>query len=226
MKALTSLILAAGIFLSGCGGNTATPQPGIVFVGDSIFGRLSTNATFKQAGYINGGVFGQRTDQILAGFQDVISGKSVCHGFQTADGTPDPVFPYSCSPLPVPPQTVVIFAGWNNLFQGNPGNTALSDIESMAHIAKLHGVKAVICTLYAFDPGHPAPWMVPTGNAPVTFYDGWRDPLNDGLRAIPGVSIVDLSQVFQGQSDYTIDGVHPTDQGNNQLLSSIMQQLN
>lgn len=249
--------VAMVLLLAGCGGSqlhvpvvTARPtvpsgtqaEPctqcaGTVFVGDSIFGRLVADPTFTNAGYIDAGVFGERTDEMLARFPEIISGQNVCHGYNPPAGSPaDPNFPYVCSSLPEQPKTVVIMGGWNNFFQNNPGNTALSDIQSMALMAEERGIKVIVCTLYAYDPGHPAPWMVPTGNAPITFYDVWRNPLNmglrlldntsfDKLRSMGNVSVVDLSSVFAGQSLYTIDGVHPTDAGNTQMMNAIIPSI-
>jgi hypothetical protein len=248
--------VALVLLLAGCGTQPHVPingaqphapsgalvQPctqcsGTVFVGDSIFGRLVADTTFTNAGYINAGVFGERTDEMLARFPEIISGQNVCHGDNPPAGSPaDPNFPYVCSPLPEQPRTVVIMGGWNNFFQNNPGNTAFSDIQSMAFLAEERGIKVIVCTLYAYDPGHPAPWMVPTGNAPVTFYNVWRNPLNveirfldntsvDELRSIGNISVVDLSSVFAGQSFYTIDGVHPTDAGNTQMMNAIIPSI-
>jgi hypothetical protein len=96
----------------------------------------------------------------------------------------------------------------------------------MADMAKARGVRVLVCTLYAYDPGHPAPWMVPTGNAPVTFYDMWRDPLNTGIRALKGVTVVDLDAEFIGQIDYTADGIHPNIGASNiEVLNTIIGKL-
>lgn len=236
MKAIAAVLIFAVV---GCGGSfkrssTAPAQPAvtvpvqsaIVFVGDSIFGRLAIDPVFKNFGFIDAGIFGQRTDQLLAVFPDVLSGKNVCHGFVPPQGQPpDATFPFECSSLPVPPKTVVIFAGWNNFFQNNPGNTALDDLQKMADLAQAQNVKVIICTLYAFDPGHPASWMVPTGSSPVTFYDVWRIPLNDGIKAMRGVTVVDLDAVFSAEILYTTDGVHPTDDGNAQMLNAIIPKI-
>jgi len=217
MKSTILALLALLVILVGCGGSPT--RSGVVFVGDSIFGRLVENKTFTDAGYVNGGMFGYRTDQILALMPDILSGQQVCHGLAGNNE-----FPLTCESVP-PPKTIVVFAGWNNMFQGMPGKAPLDDLKGIVQQAKLRGVNVVICTVYAYDSGHPAPWMVPTGNAPVTFYDMWRDPLNEGIRAMPGVSIVDLSGVFAAESLYTIDGVHPTDAGNEAMLNAIMQKL-
>lgn len=205
-------VLFALLLISGCGGSVQhSSRSGIVFVGDSIFGRFTAESQFAQSGYIDAGVFGERTDQMLARFPDILSGQNVCHGFNPAnDVAPDPQFTYECSSLPSAPAVVVIMGGWNNFFQGNVSNSALADLQQMATMARDQHVKVVICTLYAFDPAHPAPWMVPAGNAPVTYYDMWRTPLNDGIRQMRGVGVFDADAVFSGQSDYTDDGIHPT----------------
>ena len=95
----------------------------------------------------------------------------------------------------------------------------------MAAMARESGVKVIICTLYAYDPAHPAPWMVPTGNAPVTFYDMWRVPLNGHIASINGLTVVNISGVFTGQNDYTIDGVHPNTAGYAQMRDAISHAL-
>lgn len=213
----TVLALLLGL-LTGCGGNVQPARSGVVFFGDSIFGRMNLNAYFPGKGYVNGGMFGYRTDQLKALLPDVLSGSKVCTGLAGDD-----TFPLTCSAV-APPKTVVILAGWNNFFQGNQDD-ALADLQSMAAIAKVLGVKVIICNLYPFDPAHPAPWMVPTGNAPVTFYDIWRTPLNVGLGKESGITVVDFSAMLSSQSDYTIDGVHPNASGYAQMRDLLNQAL-
>lgn len=231
------ILMAACIALTSCGGQanlTSTQSQfvpcsncsGTVFFGDSIFGRLTENNTFIDAGYVDAGVFGQRTDEMLVRLPQVITGENVCHGFIPPSGQTDTSgFPYECVTLKQQPKEIVLMGGWNNFFQGNNGNTALSDIQQMVNMAQAKGIKVVVCTLYAYDPAHPTPWMVPTGKAPVTFYDMWRLPLNTGIKGIKNVSVVDLSNTFSGQSGYTVDGVHPTDIGNEDMLTAIKEML-
>jgi lysophospholipase L1-like esterase len=215
VKAFALAALIAGLI--GCGGNPVTshtatvPRSGIVFFGDSIFGRWNLDADFPGKGYVNGGMYGYRTDQLLAILPDVLSGENVCHGLAGSDTAP-----LVCQSIPAP-KTIVIEAGWNNFFQGNAGNTSLEDIASMVRLAQASGVRVIVTTLYAYDPAHPAPWMVPTGNAPVNFYDMWRLPLNGGLDGIEGVTVADLSSTFAGQSGYTEDGIHPIAAGYAQM---------
>lgn len=209
-------ILALLFLLVGCGGSVHSiqPAPSVVFFGDSIFGAWNLETYFPGKEYVNGGMFGYRTDQLKAVLPDVLSGKNVCHGLAG-----DTTFPLSCVSV-TPPRTIVIMAGWNNLLQGNSGNPA-DDLQSMAAMATAKGGKVIICTVYSFDPAHPAPWMAPIGAAPVTFYDIWRTPLNNSIGQMHGVTFVDLSALFDGQSGYTLDGLHPTDSGYEQMRDLI-----
>jgi GDSL-like lipase/acylhydrolase family protein len=215
---ITMLLLV--FLLVGCGGDTGPerPQPSTIFFGDSIFGAWDLATYFPGKQYVNGGMFGYRTDQLKAILPDALSGNKVCHGL---DG--NPTFPLSCVQV-TPPKTIVIMAGWNNLFQGNSVNP-IDDLQSMASMASAKGVRVIICTVYAYDPAHPAPWMAPTGAAPVTFYDMWRIPLNNSLGLMRGVTLVDFSTLLQGQSDYTADGIHPNDSGYAQMRDLLDQTL-
>jgi lysophospholipase L1-like esterase len=67
--------------------------------------------------------------------------------------------------------------------------------------------------------------MTPTGNAPVTFYDTWRTPLNNSIGLGGAVTIVDFSGLFDGQSDYTVDGIHPNDSGYAQMRDLLNRYL-
>jgi hypothetical protein len=231
-------LFALILLLAGCGGSvqpvrqtsSATARSGIVFVGDSVIGRLTAESQFNQAGYIDAGVFGQRTDEVLARLPDILSGVNVCRGFNPPEGIPsDPDFPYECTSLSAPPKTIVILTGWNNMFQGanlDYVTEMTSDVQKIVELGHAAGVNVVICTLYPWDTAHPASWMAPTGNAPVTFYDMWRIPFNESLKQIPGVTIVDLDATFAGQSDYTADGIHPTfGAGNIEMLNAIQAKL-
>jgi hypothetical protein len=218
---MKSAMIALLLLLIGCGGATQrsqSPQPSVIFFGDSIFGAWNLETYFPGQQYVNGGMFGFRTDQLKALLPDVLSGNKVCHGL---DG--NSTFPLTCVPV-TPPKTIVIMAAWNNFFQDNAGNPA-DDLQSMAAMAAAKGVNVIICSLYAYDPAHPAPWMAPTGNAPVTFYDMWRIPLNNSIGQMGGVTFVDFSALFDGQSDYTVDGIHPNDSGYTQMRNLVNQAL-
>lgn len=219
---LATLAATALLFLlfTGCGG---APRSGVLFYGDSIFGKWDLKTYFPRQEVINGGHFGKRTDELLAALPDALSGKNVCSGFDGAPGIPATL---KCRSI-TPPRTIVILAGWNNMLQGYNVD-ARPDLVKMVELAHKAGVNVLICTVYLFDPTHPASWMVPTGNAPVTFYDQWRDSLNALIRSIkgPNITVVDFSRVFRNASGYTADGVHPNAAEYAQMRDAIAPLLN
>ncbi|MGE7139065.1 SGNH/GDSL hydrolase family protein [Luteibacter sp. NPDC031894] len=98
----------------------------IVFMGDSItdFWGRSVGTFFPGRGYINRGISGQTTPQMLVRFRaDVVALK---------------------------PAAVVILAGTNDI-AGNTGPATLATIEdnlaSMADLARAHGIRVVIASL-------------------------------------------------------------------------------
>lgn len=220
---MKSTMLVLVFLLVGCGGgNFHPPQLApfhpVIFFGDSIFAEWDLDKYFPGKGYVDGGMIGYRTDQLKAILPDVLSGNKVCHGLEGND-----TFPLTCVTVSTP-TAIVIMAGWNNFFAGDP-STALADLQSMAAMANAKGVKVIICTLYSYDPAHPAPWMKPIGNAPVTFYDVWRNPLNHDIGSIPGITVVDFDALFGRQTDYTLDGVHPNDSAYAQMRDLLAQSL-
>jgi lysophospholipase L1-like esterase len=103
------------------------PKPGdrrVVFFGDSITDGWHLDQYFPGKGYINRGISGQTTSQMLLRFhQDVIS---------------------------LQPAVVVILAGTNDI-AGNTGPISLPDIEanftSIAELAKASGVKMIVSSV-------------------------------------------------------------------------------
>ena len=119
------------------------PKPGenrVVFMGDSITDGWKLAESFPGKPYINRGIGGQTTPQMLVRFrEDVIALK---------------------------PKVVVILAGINDV-AGNTGPMTLEQTEenlaSMAELARANGVRVVLCSvLPAFD----FPWA--PGLAPAT----------------------------------------------------------
>jgi hypothetical protein len=206
VKFLARVPLAAClVILSGCGGKTpdaaVSPRAGVVFMGDSIFSRWDLNGSFPGKGFIDGGIEGQNTSQILSRLPAAISGASVCTGI---DGS------LKCQTIK-PPSTIVIFAGWNNLFQGTDPQLAIDDIARMTQLCISSGVRPVILTIYHFDPAYTGGSQF---NAPA-------DEINQGIRGIGDnvtqITLVDTEQVFASQSGYTVDGVHPAAAGYSQM---------
>jgi lysophospholipase L1-like esterase len=96
----------------------------VVFFGDSITDIWKLDEYFPGKGYINRGIGGQTTPQMLVRFrQDVID---------------------------LQPAVVIILAGTNDI-AGNTGPMRLEDIEadyaSMAELARVHGIKVIYCSV-------------------------------------------------------------------------------
>lgn len=112
-------------------GAPAKGEKRVVFMGNSITIGWLNNCPefFKDRPYINRGISGQTTPQMLLRFrQDVID---------------------------LQPKAVVILAGTNDI-AGNTGPSTLEMIEdnlaSMAQLAKANGIKVILCSvLPAFD---------------------------------------------------------------------------
>lgn len=113
-----------------------TPAKGekrVVFMGNSITeGWIRTCPEFFPKNYINRGISGQTTPQMLIRFrQDVIE---------------------------LHPKVVVILAGTNDI-AGNTGPSTLdmieNNIKSMTELAKANGIKVILCSVL---PAYDFPW--------------------------------------------------------------------
>lgn len=105
-------------------GPPARNEDRVVFMGDSITDGWKLNEYFPGKPYINRGIGGQTTPQMLIRFRpDVIA---------------------------LDPKVVVILAGTNDL-AGNTGPTTVESIEdnlqSMAELARLHGIRVVFSSI-------------------------------------------------------------------------------
>lgn len=124
-------------------GAAAAGEDRVVFMGDSITDGWKLDQSFPGKAYINRGIGGQTTPQMLVRFrQDVINLK---------------------------PKVVIILAGTNDI-AGNTGPMTLDETEgniaSMAELAAANGIRVVICSVlpafdYSWAPGlEPAPKIV------------------------------------------------------------------
>lgn len=118
-------------------------QPRVVFFGDSItegWGREGSAGFFPGKGWLNRGISGQTTAQMLVRFpQDVLALK---------------------------PQVVVILAGTNDI-AGNTGPSTQAMIEDNLHamvdLARAHGIAVVLASVL---PVSDYPWLLGTAPAP------------------------------------------------------------
>lgn len=176
--------------------NSALPSPlkgekRVVFMGNSItegWGNLSPDF-FKGKPYINRGISGQTTPQMLIRFRpDVINLK---------------------------PVVVVILAGTNDI-AGNTGPSTLEmiadNIFSMAEIAKANGIKVVISSVipafdYPWKPGLEPAKKIVALNEMLKAY-----ALKNGLVYLDYFSA--MADNRHGlKAELTYDGVHPNEAG-------------
>jgi lysophospholipase L1-like esterase len=105
-------------------GEPAPREKRVVFIGDSIVEGWPLSEFFPDKGYLNRGIGGQTTSQVLLRFrQDVID---------------------------LQPTVVVILLGTNDL-AGNTGPISIPDIEknfaSLAELARVHGIAVVLSSV-------------------------------------------------------------------------------
>jgi lysophospholipase L1-like esterase len=163
----------------------------VVFMGNSItIGWLNTVPEFfKDKPYINRGISGQTTPQMLLRFrQDVIA---------------------------LQPKVVVILAGTNDI-AGNTGPSTLKmiadNIKSMAELANAHGIKVVLSsTLPAYD----YPWK--PGLEPAEKIVALNKMLKESAQE-NGYEYLDYFSAMADDRNglpekYAHDGVHPTKLG-------------
>ncbi|MGV8134089.1 MAG: SGNH/GDSL hydrolase family protein [Mangrovibacterium sp.] len=170
------------------------PAPGenrIVFMGNSITDGWSNARPgfFSGKPYINRGISGQTTPQMLVRFRaDVINLK---------------------------PAVVVILAGTNDI-AGNTGPSTIEMIEdnilSMIQLAKANGIKVVLCSVlpvfdYPWKPGlEPANKIIALNNLLK------NDAAQYGLTYVDFFSAV-VDERNGMKAEYSGDGVHPNLEG-------------
>ena len=163
----------------------------VVFMGNSItegWGNLSPDF-FKGKLYVNRGISGQTTPQMLIRFRpDVINLK---------------------------PAVVVILAGTNDI-AGNTGPSTLEmiaeNIFSMAELAKANGLKVVLCSVlpafdYPWKPGLEPAEKIATLNGMIKAYAA----INDIVYLDYFSAMVNKQKGLM--AEFTYDGVHPNKAG-------------
>lgn len=181
--------------------NAALPAPGsqqgrVVFFGDSItdnWGSPSYGGFFPGKPYVNRGIGGQATSQMLLRFRaDVIA---------------------------LRPAAVVILAGTNDL-SGNAGKATLAQIEdnlaTMAELARAHGIKVVLASLLPVADGKLSPTgerLIQTESRPpeeIAALNAWLADYatkNGHVYLDYHLAVADAGDRFK--SDLTNDGLHP-----------------
>ncbi len=179
-------------------GTPASGEDRVVFMGDSITQNWLRNGApdgepdpgfFPGRHYINRGISGQTTPQMLVRFrQDVIDLK---------------------------PRAVVIFAGTNDV-AGNTGEMTAEDTESnlasMADLAQANGIRVVLCSIL---PASEFPWRPGRNPGPkIVAINDWMKKYADEK----GYVFVDFHSAMADAklglpANLSKDGVHPVKAG-------------
>jgi lysophospholipase L1-like esterase len=174
----------------------AAPKPGeqrVIFFGDSITDSWHLDQYFPGKGYINRGISGQTTSQMLVRFrQDVIN---------------------------LQPAAVVILAGTNDI-AGNTGFISLEDIEanyaSMADLAHAHNIRLIFSSVL------PVHNYTPQSEGPFAQRDPAKIlALNTWLKTYCAANGLVYLDYFSAMVDehgllrrnLANDGLHPVDAG-------------
>ena len=162
----------------------------VVFMGDSITDNwIGADAALFTKGLVDRGISGQTTPQMLVRFRaDVLALK---------------------------PRAVHIMAATNDI-AGNTGaatiETVQGNIETMAELARAHGIKVILAST---PPAAAFPWSPAMKPAPqIVAFNTWLR----GYAAKNGFTYVDYHAALSGpdggmKPGYASDGVHPTPQG-------------
>jgi lysophospholipase L1-like esterase len=171
------------------------PKPGeqrVVFLGDSITDKWNLAAFFPGKSYINRGINGQVTPQMLVRFHaDVVALK---------------------------PAAVVILAGVNDIngvLQFETESEAEANYEAMAEIAVAHGIKPIFTEIL------PVSQYDQSRNVAVDRKPEGLAHLNAWLEAYckaHGYTLIDYGPALrddkgQLRADYSVDGLHPSAKG-------------
>ncbi|MGB7265169.1 MAG: SGNH/GDSL hydrolase family protein, partial [Terracidiphilus sp.] len=170
-------------------GPPATGEDRVVFLGDSITQGWKLDESFPGKPYINRGISGQTSPQMLVRFrQDVID---------------------------LQPKVVVILAGTNDI-AGNTGPMTLEQTEgniaSMAELATANGIRVVLCSV---TPSFDFPWSPGLDPAPkIAILNAWIR----GYAMAKGLVYVDYYSAMKDARgglppNLSKDGVHPLPAG-------------
>ena len=171
----------------------AGASPRVVFLGDSITDSWRLNEYFTGRDFVNRGIGGQTTSQMLARFrQDVLS---------------------------LNPKMVVILGGTNDIANGVAPPQIEDNLAMMGDLAKAHGIKVVIASITPVNDYHKAAdprYEMTKTRPPATIKE-----INAGLQALclsSGFTWMDYSAVLvdtagQMAVDFSDDGLHPNAKG-------------
>lgn len=171
----------------------AAKMPRVVFLGDSITEGWRINEYFTGRDFVNRGIGGQTTIQMLARFrQDVVT---------------------------LNPKIVVILAGTNDIAAGVSVEQIEENLATMGDLAKAHGIKPVLASILPVSDYHkdvdPA-YQMTANHPPATIQaiNRWMQ----GYCLSQGFPYMDyylamVDSAGQMQPDLSDDGLHPNAKG-------------
>jgi lysophospholipase L1-like esterase len=178
-------------------------KPRVVFVGDSITDDWRLNEYFPDRDFVNRGISGQTTDQMLGRFEEDV--------------------------VQLHPLAVVIFGGTNDLYRRIPVAAVENNIRAMAELAQFNGIRVLIATLLPVsdyhkdrDPNYErSPWRPPEeirevnrwiqsfcASREFTFVDYYSE-------------VVDAAGFLK--PDLSDDGLHPNSKGYRIMAPLVLQ---
>jgi lysophospholipase L1-like esterase len=165
----------------------------VVFLGDSITDGWRLNEYFTGRDFVNRGIGGQTTIQMLARFRQDVAGLN--------------------------PKVVVILAGTNDIAAGLSAEQIEENLATMADLAKARGIKPVFASILPVSDYHKdvdAAYQMTTNRPPATIQaiNKWMQGfcLSQGFPYLDYYSaMVDSSG--QMQADASDDGLHPNGRG-------------
>jgi lysophospholipase L1-like esterase len=172
----------------------------VVFMGDSITDMWKLGSYFPGKPYVNRGIGGQTTPQMLTRmYPDVIN---------------------------LHPSVMVILAGTNDIAR-NTGPATIRMIQdnfrAMAELAQTHGIRIVICSVMPVSDYAPRKQTVQRPPADILLLNEWLKMYAEEIHAVYADYYSALADV-KGylKEGYSADGLHPNDKGY-ALMAPIVQ---
>ena len=163
----------------------------VVFLGDSITDGWKLNQYFPGKPYVNRGIGGQTTPQMLARmFEDVIN---------------------------LQPAAVIIFAGTNDIARNTgPETPAMvqENFQAMTELAQLHNIKVILCALTPISDYGPRKMSEGRPPADILKLNAWLKQYAAKVKAVYAdyysATVDDKGMLKEG---FSRDGLHPNDKG-------------
>ena len=171
----------------------ATKVPRVVFLGDSITDAWRLNEYFTGRDFVNRGIGGQTTIQMLARFRQDVAALN--------------------------PKAVVILGGTNDIAAGISVNQIEDNLATIGDLAKAHGIRPIFASILPVSDYHkdtdPHNEMTP-GRPPATILsiDSWMRSYcqSQGFVYMDYYSAM-VDSAGQLQTDLSDDGLHPNSKG-------------